>query len=126
MKMNSVSLLVLTFAIITMHCDRIEASKFNRKLDDNSSVIVFMDSDKEVTDKIPEKTSPMQVTNNESPDIDNRFVLVGPTCPTGYAKIGGWCVEAHSTAIDPEYDWYEKRKTLVSSSLATSGENRKK
>lgn len=86
-----------------MHYDRTVASKYNRKSYDPGA-IVFIDSDKEVTQSIPQQTSPMQVTNNVTPDLDNRFVIVGATCPTGYAKIGGWCVETQSTGPDPDYD----------------------
>lgn len=101
--MNFVNLLLLTFVIINMHCDRTEAAKLNRKSYNDPSAIVFMDSDKEVTHKIPQKTSPMQ-EKNDTPDLDNRFLIVGSTCPSGYAKIGGWCVEAKSTAPDPDYN----------------------
>lgn len=103
--MNSVSLLALIIVIITMDCDRTEASKFNRTSYDNPSAIVFIDSDIEVTQKTPqtEKTSPMTTTKQPF-DLDNRFVIVGATCPTGYAKIGGWCVETQSVGPDPDYD----------------------
>lgn len=105
--MNSVSLLALMFVVLAMNCDRTEASKFNHTSYDSPSAILFLDSDKEVTQTIPQRTSsssPTKVTSTVPFALEDRFVIVGATCPTGYAKIGGWCVEAQSVGPDPDYD----------------------
>lgn len=87
-----------------MHCGRTEASKFERKSNDSASAITFIDSDKEVTQTIPQKPSPTLVSNDVIPDLDNRFVIIGDRCPSGYAKIGGWCVERQTAGPDPDYN----------------------
>lgn len=102
-KMNSLSVLVLLLTI-AIYLERIEARTFSKPRDYNQDAIIFEDNDKQVTPSIPKKTTPKQVADNVTPDVDDRFLIEAAKCPNGYAKRGTWCVESGSTEPDPEYD----------------------